>query len=299
MSTQLPAFKFLTAKYARNFLDSGEMRITPVFSFGDPSQYKGTIFDSEEGTVRLLYPPNFDEPEVLHCSNYLVYCASQYFFTETTLDLLKNGNDTCVLIKDFGAFSKTIDRNLDAIRLVQYRPCHYMNKDIRVADEEAEYLANMLKEESVRIAFIKPMEYKDQFEIRSAWELNGEERFAKEPMIVQCPSIKPLLIPMYIAAQLKEIDNIDIEHGFSLRINFVDGSYTDNHLYQPGRLFSPVIWTNFGVAMLGFRAKGQNTLYRVILGKNELDVALSTASSLILFNNKLEKIKSIYVSIYD
>lgn len=283
-----PLFKFSKKNHIENFLSKGQIRIGSLFEYRDHEKYKGKILDTDEGRKQIsVYFENVtfkDEDgkklsslgfEVgkganvklsnttfsfkLDSPNCYIYSTSAVFSTETLIQAVSDGYDSCALIVNPDDFFSDINNMFKKGKALGYFPCLYGDRDIILNwDTDKDYIKIL---EIVPASIIKPVSLQVQKEVRGIW-------------LPYAKSIEPEIIEIgSLTGYIKEvvIDDINIEviknrfPGYKVGVRIIRNGDKGDSLFSiefPNEIFTPVVYHDEKKQYLGFKSQSNTQEYR-------------------------------------
>lgn len=240
-----PIFKFQKDEHAERMWKNGNTHLTKLEEFRT-GNYGGMIHDPREGQVTISYPydaaANFDirtKYEEISIDNVYIYCASSDFLSDTLKLAIKDGKESCVLITDVEEFAFRVSAISEELDFVGVRSCIYSGRDIKEDLFQPAGLAAEIAANPMLAAWVKPIKYKSQREIRFIWKPKGS---LVELKFFNCNiNLDNLLIPIKYKGIEKLFEN---PGNHTVVTTIVTNTENDNPFFEinhPAEVFTPVI----------------------------------------------------------
>lgn len=253
-----PIFKFLPEEWSRALLEKGNVRLATLYEFRDARDYSGKIFDEDEGKAFMTSKVDLKRTLcTLTLPNLHIYSSSLYLFSDTYIQSVEDGKNSCVMITNPTEFFQKVSNNFGLGEPMQY-PCNYEG---RIFPEDHK----IFRSNKFSLAFQKPVEYKGHREFRAVWRemLDDNKRgFSKNV---------PEVIPFCIKVDIEQV-NPNIINGegkkkqIEIKVIHNDGSEPMICRYsRPFELFTPVLFQNESSdeVLIGFTQDAPDGNYRL------------------------------------
>jgi hypothetical protein len=240
-----PVFKFQKYEHAESMWRNGNTHLTKIDEFRNGS-YGGKNDDPREGQVSLSYPydpkANYNislKHEEISIDDVYIYCASRDFLSDTLKLAIKDGKESCVLITDVEEFAHRVANISDDLDFVGVRNCIYSGRDIQDGIFQWGGLAASIRESPILSAWVKPVDYEPQREIRFIWKPKGS--LIDESHFNRDIDLSNLLIPIKYGGIEKLFEASGAHTIVTTIVTSSDGDNPFFEINYPTEVFTPVI----------------------------------------------------------
>lgn len=282
-----PIFKFAPKKFRDDFLNQGQIKIGTLFEYRDSEKYSGKIYDISEGEKSIqIY---FDRVSLTGnelskfgipfsgaglCNLYdtklkinmdendcYIYCTSSSFFSDTLLQAVEDGNDSCTLITNPELFLNDLKENFIYGKYIDTVHCLYGDREIKLDWDKQKHYIELFK--SIPASIIKPKSYAPQREVRTIF-LPSDTKNKLSKKIETIPSLKKHLIPI-------GFDDLDINvlknrpDGYKIGVRLIKKDSKKDSIFSiklPNEIFTPIIFGNSDELLIGFIPETETNTYQ-------------------------------------
>ncbi len=199
-------------------------------------------------------------------SNANIYCVTRYLFTDSLQWAKEEKKDSCVLITDYERFLSLASSAVEDVRFDSVKECKYLGRTIEENNPGPQSLTNYFLSEQREVAYLKPIDYQQQKEIRAIWYSPTKDEAT--PITLDVDGVADLTLPIDISGiNFDEIHKGDIKLG--ARIYKRDKTEPAEYVIEePSGFFTPVIYCHkegpryFGFAYPGSIKKISNGLFK-------------------------------------
>lgn len=259
-----PVFKFQKEEHARKMWDRGNIYISKIKDFRH--NYGSKIQDEREGQVSLYLPHDANTDfsfifveEKVSIDDALIYCTTNNFFSGTLRwALSEQEKNHCVLVTDIDEVTKRISEKLSFYDYIGTGLCQYVGRDIYLLPQTTNELGVAIKQNPINAAWVKPVDYKDQCEVRSLWYPKGKATILE--FFNENIDIHDFVIPIEHVG-MKNLINHSGYHTIKTEVVTIDGE--PNAWFQlkyPYETFTPVIHRFNEDYLLGFLSYTNNII---------------------------------------